>query len=231
MLERLGAASTGIRVASLAREARLDLLPPGGLRQLETVLDVGANEGRWSAAVIALARPRSVVAVEPSPVVLASLQAAIGSLKGVSIVSAAVGDSVGVAQLNLTTHSHTASLLSPRSEAMNAAYSGGYDITRRVTVPLTTIDHIMREAESVSLIKLDVQGGERAAIAGAKATLGRTRWVLIETNFQSHYVGDMLFPELHAELTTHDFRLVGMSQPFMRLGVAMWCDSLYERVV
>ena len=135
MLTRLGSASTGLGVANLAREARLDLLPPGGLRELETVLDVGANEGRWSAAVITLARPRSLVAVEPSPIVLPSLQAAIGSSSGVSIVSAAVGDTIGVAQLNVTTHSHTASMLPPRSEAMNAAYGGGYDITRRSLAP------------------------------------------------------------------------------------------------
>jgi FkbM family methyltransferase len=229
MLERLGAATATPRAASLAREAHLDLLPPGGLRQIQTVVDVGANEGRWSSAVLMVARPRSLVAVEPSPVVLPLLRAAIGASPTVSIVAAAVGGSIAEGEFNVTAHSHSASLLDPRSEKMNALYGGGYEINRRIKVPLTTIDEIMRDVEDVSLLKLDVQGGERAALAGARATLARTRWLLIETNFQSHYVGDMLFPELHAELTSLGFRLAGMSQPFVRQGIALWSDSLYER--
>jgi len=196
---------------------------------LETVVDVGANEGLWSRAVLALARPQRVVAVEPSPDILPLLRKAIGSSNSVSIVGAAVGSSIGEVQFNVTSHTHSASLLPPRSDVMNAFYGGGYDITSQVVVPLTTIDEIMRGTDAVSLLKLDVQGAERAAIEGARETLGRTRWLLIETNFRSHYVGDMLFPELHALLTELGFRLTGMAEPFIRQGVALWSDSLYER--
>jgi FkbM family methyltransferase len=199
------------------------------LRELETVVDVGANEGRWSAAILVLARPKRLVAVEPSPDVLPLLRAAIGSSEVVSIIAAAAGASIGEVRFNVTSHSHAASLLSPRSDAMNTLYGGGYDVARQVSVPQTTIDEIMGDAERVSLLKLDVQGGEREAIEGARKTLARTRWLLVETNFQSHYLGDMLFPELHALLVELGFTLIAMSQPFVRLGVALWSDSLYER--
>lgn len=113
---------------------------------------------------------------------------------------------------------------------MNAAYGGNqYDVNRRITVPLTTIDEVARDSWPVSLLKLDVQGNERAALEGARETLARTRWLLIEANFQSHYVGDAVFPQLHAMLTGLGFLLTGMSPPYVRHGVALWADCLYER--
>jgi FkbM family methyltransferase len=230
MLSRLGAVTTKPRVAGLAREARLDLLPPGALANLETVIDVGANVGRWSSALLAVARPQRLIAVEPSPDVLPLLRQAIGSSPRVSIVAAAVGASVGEVELIITNHPHLTSLFPPRSEAMNAAYGGDdYDVNRRVTVPLTTIDEVARDSGPVSLLKLDVQGSEQAALEGARETMARTRWLLIEANFQSHYVGDAVFPQLHATLTELGFLLTGMSPPYVMHGVALWADCLYER--
>jgi FkbM family methyltransferase len=148
----------------------------------------------------------------------------------VSIVPAAVGASLGEVELIITKHHHLASLLPPRAEAMNAAYGGDdYDVSRRVTVPLTTIDEIARDCGPVSLLKLDVQGNEQAVLEGARTTLARTRWLLIEANFQSHYVGDAVFPELHATLVDLGFWLTGMSQPYVAHGLALWADCLYER--
>jgi FkbM family methyltransferase len=231
MLSRLGAATTKPSVAGVAREARLDLLPPGALSDLETVIDVGANQGRWCSALLAVARPQRLIAVEPSPDVLPLLRQAIGSSPQVSIVAAAVGASIGDVELIITNHPHLTSLLPPRSEAMNAAYGGdNYDIDRRVTVPLTTIDEVARDSGPVSLLKLDVQGNEHAALEGARETLARTRWLLIEANFQSHYVGDAVFPELHATLTELGFGLIGMSPPCVMHSVALWADCLYERI-
>ncbi len=228
MLGRLGAATTKRGAAAQAREARLDLLPPGALREIETVVDVGAHEGRWSSAVLSLARPRHLIAVEPSPQVLPSLHERLRGFPAV-VVAAAIGNSIGDATLKISKNSYLTSVLNPRSQEMNALYGEGYDVAHEVVVPMTTLDEVTRGIGDVSLVKLDVQGAERAAIEGGSTTLARTRWLLIETNFRSHYEGDLLFPELHAMLAERGFRLAGMSPPFMSSGVAVWADSLYER--
>jgi FkbM family methyltransferase len=228
MLTRLGAATTRRGSAARARDARLDLLPPGALREIETVVDVGAHEGRWSSAVLSLARPGHLIAVEPSPQVLPSLHEALRGFPA-TVLAAAIGNSIGEATLKIATNSYLTSVLNPRSQEMNALYGAGYDVAHEVVVPMTTLDEITRGIGDVSLLKLDVQGAERAAIEGGSTTLAGTRWLLIETNFRSHYEGDLLFPELHAMLAERGFRLVGMSPPFMSSGVAVWADSLYER--
>lgn len=229
MLRRLGAATTRRGAAQLAREARLDLLPPHGLAELEYVVDVGANEGRWSAAVLALARPCRLIAVEPSPEILPRLHSAIGGAEAVRIVEAAAGSSNGETPLYVTSHSHNTSSVRPRSNEMDALYGGGYAIEHQISVRATTLDEITGDLDAVSLLKVDVQGAEGPVLDGATVTLRKTRWLLIEANFRSHYEGDMLFPELHARLAANGFVLTGLSQPFVRQGIALWCDCLYTR--
>ena len=229
MLRRLGAVTTRRGSAQLAREARLDLLPPHGLAELEYVVDVGANEGRWSAAVLALARPRRLIAVEPSPAILPRLHATIGGAEAVSIVEAIAGSSTGETTLYVTSHNHNTSSARPRSDEMDALYGGGYAVDAEVTVRATTLDEITRDLENVSLLKVDVQGAEGLVLDGAAVTLRKTRWLLIEANFRSHYEGDTLFAELHARLSANGFVLTGLSPPHVRRGMALWCDCLYTR--
>ena len=182
-----------------------------------------------ASAVLSLARPRHLIAVEPSPQVLPSLHEVASRVPGHrrrrrNRELDRGGDAEDIDEQLLDV-----CLLNPRSQEMNALYGAGYDVAQEVVVPMTTLDEITRGIGDVSLLKLDVQGAERAAIEGGSTTLGRTRWLLIETNFRSHYEGDLLFPELHAMLTERGFRLAGMSPPFMSSSVAVWADSLYER--
>jgi FkbM family methyltransferase len=229
MLSRLGSATFARGSAQLARDARLDLLPPGSLKALHTVVDVGANVGKWSTAVAKLARPTRLIAVEPSPHVLPALREALRGVSGASVVPEAVGDTIGETTFNVTGHSHSASILPPRVEEMNPLYGGGSELIEQVSVPLTTLDEITGALEHISLLKIDVQGYERAVLKGGSKTLSRTTWLLIEGNFRSHYEGDLLFPELHALLVISGFLLTGMSAPFIRGGEALWIDALYMR--
>lgn len=228
-LARLGAARTDRRAWELARSARLDLLPAGALAQVETAVDVGANEGAWSLAVASLARPSKLVAVEPAPESVRRLRAALSGIPGAEVVEAAAGDTPGTAMLNITRHSHNVSLVEPRSREMDALYGGGYDVAERIAVETRTLDDITASLPAISLLKIDVQGFERAVLDGAPQTLARTRWLLIEVNFRSHYEGDSLFPELHAQLSASGFVLTGMSPPRIEGGLALWCDALYTR--
>ena len=228
MLTRLGAATGRPGAASLVRSARLDLLPPQALSSLRIVVDVGANEGAWSRAVLTVARPERLIAVEPSPVMQPRLQAAIGAHHAVEIVASAVGAAAGEEVLNVTAHSHNASLLRPRTDEMNELYGGGYDVVEDVRVAVVPLDELTRDLAAIDLLKVDVQGSEREVIAGAAETLAKTHWLLIEANLRSHYEGDLLLPELHALLTAARFELAGLSPPRIEGGVALWCDALYQ---
>jgi len=57
----------------------------------------------------------------------------------------------------------------------------------------------------VDLLKIDVQGFERAVLLGARRVLGSTRAVLIEVNLQSHHAGDDTLPTLWNQLAELGF--------------------------
>jgi FkbM family methyltransferase len=229
MLERLGAATTRPPAAALVRSAHLDLLPPGALSSLRTVVDVGANVGAWTRAVLTVARPKRLIAVEPAPQARRLLLAATANHPEVQIVEIAVGAATGEATFRVTADSHNASLLVPRTDEMDAFYGGGYAVVEELRVPVAPLDDITAELDTVDLLKIDVQGAERDVLAGGPETLAKTRLLMIEANLRSHYEGDLLLPDLHALLVDAGFALAGLSPPRVENGVALWCDALYAR--
>jgi len=229
-LKRLGARSTSSRAARALPSSHLDLLPQGALRDVVNVIDVGANEGRWSLDALALTRPEKLIAIEPSPQSAARLRSNLRKYSCVEIEQSAVGAYVGEATLNVTSHSHSTSVLTPRTDEMNAIYGSGYDVLERVTLPMKTLDVVAKHLHEVSILKIDVQGLERQVLAGATETLKRTRWLLIEVNFRHHYDGDALFPELDGLLSEIGFQLFGISPVNVIGAVPMWADALYHGV-
>lgn len=140
-----------------------------------TIFDVGANIG-LSAVTLAILKPKArIVAFEPSPPNLVFLRQNVAPFTNVSIVAAAVSDS----ETTLRFHA--------------AAYGAGSHVVGRshiteglptVDVPAICLDHYARDhGLHPALIKIDVEGHEPEALAGARAILAADRpHVLLEFN-------------------------------------------------
>ena len=144
------------------------------------VLDVGANIGVMSTALLELRQDLSIIAIECSPSTLPFLKktyAQSAHKMRWKLVEAAVGKESG--QLSFFT----------AGEA-NGAYDGFKDTrrggpTREVQVQVKTLDEIWEENDflNISLIKIDIEGGEFDAIAGAKKLISKCRpYILMEWN-------------------------------------------------
>jgi len=66
-------------------------------------------------------------------------------------------------------------------QASIAAGANPGKAVRRVPVLTTTLDQITADVDAISLIKLDLEGAELQAIAGAEKTLQRTKAVVFES--------------------------------------------------
>lgn len=123
------------------------LLSPG-----DTVLDGGANIGTHTVAYLrAVGETGAVIAVEPNPDALACLRLNCPSAE---IVAASLGHERGEALLQSCANAGASHLSS----------------TGDVVCDVVTIDDILH-GRAVRLIKLDVEGFEPDAIAGARETL------------------------------------------------------------
>jgi FkbM family methyltransferase len=192
------------------------------------VIDVGAEIGRWSEAVLHLIHPQRLLAIEPTPDSFKALQERLGSVPAVQLENCAIGASPGTAELRIMSHAVFNSLLPVRDE-MRSVYS---DVAERqtVTVEMRTLDDVAADMESVSILKIDVQGAESAVLDGGKETLRKTTVVVLETNFVSHYEGDTCFDELHARMANEfGFELYRYVGPHHEGGQILFADALYIR--
>lgn len=228
-LSRLNLANDAATAAAV-EACRFDLWPED-LRNAPdawTLVDVGANVGDFVRAVSRLTELKSVYAFEPQPSCQAELGRILRGIPHAELIPAAVGSHEGSLVLNLTANSRMASGLIPEA-GMNAAYSpGDFDVTGQISVPMVTLDTAIPDHVEIGVLKLDVQGFELEVLAGAIATLGRTRAILVEVNYVRHYEGGAVFDEIYAELRTRGFRLFGVSAPFCGVNAEpLWADAVF----
>jgi FkbM family methyltransferase len=132
----------------------------------DLVFDIGAHVGDRVAAFRSLGA--RVVAVEPQPALVRVLRLIYGRDKNVAIVAAAAGRAPGAAELMLNIDNPTVSTLSG-DFVQAAAGSAGWERqswTRRLRVPVTSLDILIAEHGIPAFIKIDVEGFESEVLDG-----------------------------------------------------------------
>ena len=143
----------------------------------DTFIDAGANIGFFTVAGARIVGPAGrVIAVEmiPDTAEILRTHCAINALSNVTVVEQALSDRAGdevVAHLPLD-HVGQATLLP------ETIHSAGQ--TREIRVTTTTLDDLTAAIDRIDLIKIDLEGAESLALAGARQSLTRTRRVIFE---------------------------------------------------
>src|SRR5215472_889560 len=132
----------------------------------DLVLDIGSHVGDRIAAFRRLGA--RVIALEPQPALAKTLRLFYGRDPMVTIEAAAVGRSAGTVTLNLNLDNPTVSTASAKFVAATADAPGweGQAWSKRIEVPLTTIDALVASYGRPAFIKIDVEGFEAEALAG-----------------------------------------------------------------
>ena len=211
----------------LAEVSGLGLLPAGEWKNLRCVVDVGANVGQWSSALLKLISPQKLIMIEPGPAMFAELREKFIGRTGVELHNVAIGQTNGATTLRVTRDTTGASVLPPRDD-MRRLIGSNWTVETEVECELRTLDSLLAGVPEVSLLKIDVQGYEREALAGAVGTLAKTKFVLVELNYMPQYEGGSWFGEIHELLTrNYGFVLVDATKPLRLNGRASMSDGLY----
>jgi FkbM family methyltransferase len=147
-------------------------------------VDVGANQGELTLVAARRARRGRVISFEPVPQWHERLAAnvALNRFANVTLVRAGVSDHEGEAEMFT---SHDTSAQASFNEGLSSFQRSGYRDVPVGSFPLVTLDAwAAREGLSrLDLLKVDVEGSERAVLEGAAATLEKFRpMVLLELN-------------------------------------------------
>lgn len=156
-------------------QAAMSLLKPSS-RQHPVVLDIGANHGSWTAAILATTGSATVYSFEPSELASSVLAERFDGDSRVHVVKCAVGNEVG-----------TATLWADRPGSGLASFSRRrldhfeIDFRHSEEVPVVTLDswHAENPVYPV-LLKLDVEGHELAVLGGSTRTLESVEVVQFE---------------------------------------------------
>lgn len=139
-----------------------EFVGPGDL-----VFDIGAHLGDRSSAFAALGA--RVVAVEPQPQLLRWLKRLTRHQPGIVCLPLAVGRAPGSAQLALSFRNPTVASLDSRWRERLRTTIAGFRHVRwedSITVPVTTLDELIRQYGSPRFCKIDVEGFEVEVLAG-----------------------------------------------------------------
>jgi FkbM family methyltransferase len=136
------------------------------VRPGDLVFDAGAHVGDRVGAFRRL--KARVVAIEPQPALVRTLRLLYGADEGVDIEPMALGERVGSVELKVNLDNPTVTTASDDFVAAARGAPGwdGQAWTRRITVPMTTLDTLIMRHGIPRFIKIDVEGFEAQVLAG-----------------------------------------------------------------
>lgn len=195
------------------------------------VIDVGANEGQFSSAILYANPELRVVAFEPLPEVARRFELNFLHNKKVSLVQRACGERTQKCSIHLNSYSQSSSILSLSNNHLR-----NFPTAREigsVEIEVMRLDDavLAKNLPTPILLKIDVQGYELHVLEGARMTLENVQHVLVETCFVPMYQGEPQFDKVFAFLAGMGFSFVAPLSILWEesTGKALQMDALFER--
>lgn len=201
--------------------------PSLNLSSISTIIDVGAGEGAFLEPAMRFYKPTCSIAIEMLP---HRAQILSWRFPETPVIQCAVGEVPGVGTILQTKSADSSSLLpvNPESQDWYQIVPSGMDQSEAGTVNIWPLDDMFQDIHRIDLMKMDVQGYEGRAIRGARVTLRRTKYLLIEILFVRHYDGQSEPFEIHRELKALGFHLRKSFNPMRSAsGRLLQADALY----
>ena len=182
------------------------------LHRIDTVLDVGANEGQYACLLRELGFKGRIISFEPLTAAHQRLQqTAVKDSLWTIAARTAIGHEEGQIRLNVASNGASSSIL-PMLEAHERAAPDvkyvGFEMA-----PISRLDRVaeefLGEAQNIFL-KVDAQGFELQVLQGATDLLRRVVGVQLELSLVPLYGGQPLFSELIDWMQGEGYKIWGI---------------------
>jgi FkbM family methyltransferase len=221
----LGTVGAELRKKVDVFEVQRDLLGPRGA---SVIFDVGASDGRVTKRYRNLFEGARVICFEPDDARARSIEEL--NLRDVHVMKKALTDFEGTAQFFVNADPDTSSLL---PSLPTGSYVDQFTApSGTISVAATTLDAYcaQHELEHIDILKMDIQGGELAALRGASGLLAARsiRLIYLEVEFMALYRDQPLYHHIAAFLETWGYELHGFFNPWsIEGGRLAWADAIF----
>ncbi len=174
-------------------------------REIDFVLDVGANTGVWATAVAGCLPGAQVHCFEPLPACQDALLRLSEQNPRIHVHSVALGAESGRLTMNANQFSPSSSVL--RMTQRHADLWPSTIQAEPIEVSIRRLDDETGTMGGGIFLKIDVQGYEMPVLQGARNTLARTSLVVAEVLFEALYEKQSSIADLIAYLDEQGFQL------------------------
>jgi FkbM family methyltransferase len=159
------------------------------IKDIKTVLDIGANVGYFSYMINSQYPNSKVVAVEPVPFTFKTLSKNLKHFKNTKCLNYAVSSTQGELSMSVDE---------------NQSFLGKVSMEGNVKVKAETLDNIFfKNFKQLDLLKIDVEGFEAEVLKGGMSTLKNTKYLMIEVTIKDNT--KYSFSSLISMLNSKDF--------------------------
>jgi FkbM family methyltransferase len=162
-------------------------------RDIDVVLDVGANAGQFGSSLRAQGYRGKIVSYEPISTVYQMLSATTATDLEWEINNFALGLKTGYVTINVSRSSEFSSILPSTCAAMK--YNDAAAIIRTELIEVRKLDDVFPNISRNALLKIDTQGYERQVLEGGRSLLPQLKGVLMELPIVHLYQGTWQFHE------------------------------------
>jgi FkbM family methyltransferase len=203
-------------------------------RQVDAVLDVGANSGQYAMGLRKRGYKGRIVSFEPLAGPFSDLQNNAAKDPLWDCRRYALGDVDGTISINVAGNSGESSSVLPMLKSHQDVFPAANYVGAE-EVPIHRLDavvpEVLRPADRIFL-KIDVQGFEKQVLAGSRSTVSdRCAGMQLELSFLPLYEGGMLIREALDLAYSMGFTLTGMLPCFtdIRNGRMLQADGIFFR--
>ena len=189
------------------------------LYDINTILDVGANEGQFASDLRFFGYNQRIISFEPTHDAYLKLKNLSNKdQKWFVHERIAIGNTNANISINVSNNSVSSSIKSILSSHTNVEKNSF--ITHTEEIPLQTLENIYKKYESdydKILLKIDTQGYEEEVIDGALKILNKVYIILIELSLIPLYENQTLWLDFIDKLDGHGFEIWSIQRGLLTL--------------
>jgi len=176
--------------------------------KINTIIDVGANEGQFARKIISIFPKAKVYCFEPLPEVFEKLRHNFMDNRNVALFNFGLGQINNEMPIYSNEFSPSSSLLE-----MLDLHKTNFDFaisTEKVQIKIKRLDDIFEiPPHGPLLVKIDVQGYEENVLKGGENIIKLADVIIIETSFIPLYMDQPLFGDIYNHLINRGFLYAG----------------------